>query len=95
MYRLILALLEYSGITPGNGELPNDYFRRADEILGTQLSDCADILAELEFGGHELSEDSALKLDSELERLVGILKPFRFPGKVGVLRIIGEFTKFY
>ncbi len=95
VYRLILALLEYSGITPGNGELPNDYFRRADEILGTQLSDCADILAELEFGGHELSEDSALKLDSELERLVGVLKPFRFPGKVGVLRIIGEFTKFY
>lgn len=95
VYRLILALLEHSGITPRNGELPDDYFRRADETLGTQLSGCAETFAELEFGGHELSDEAALQLDSQLERLVDVLRPFRFPGKVGILRLIGEFTKFY
>ena len=95
VYRLILALLEYGNVKPGSGELPADYFRRADEKFGTQLSECSDIFAEMEFGGHEISDEAAALLISQLEKLVDVFKPFRFPGKLKVLRLIGEFTKFY
>ena len=95
VYRLILALLDYKNIKPASGELPVDYFRRADETFGTQLSECADIFAEMEFGGHEISEEETAFVDSQLEKLLDALRPFRFPGKVRVLKLIGEFTKFY
>lgn len=95
VYRLILALLEYRHIIPGSGELSADYFRRADDVFGTQLSECADIFAEMEFGGHDISEESAVLLDSQLEKLVEAIGPFRFPGKTGVLKLIGGFTKIY
>lgn len=95
VYRLILALLEFSGIIPGKGEFPEDYFSRADKQLGTQLADYSHIFVEMEFGGHEISPDMAEKMYSQLIKITAVLRVFGFPGKLKLLRLISDFINFY
>ena len=92
-YKLILALLEQCRLTPGKGELPTDFWHRADSQLGTSLSENAEILAAVEFGEHEVSNEERDLIFHELERIVAKLKPFDFPGNISVLKIIRSFTK--
>ncbi|MGN1341356.1 MAG: transglutaminase domain-containing protein [Oscillospiraceae bacterium] len=93
IYRLILVLLEQCGLTPGRGELPTDFWRRADGQLGTSLSESADILAAMEFGEHEVTDEERASVYRELETIIAKIKPFDFPGNLNVLRMISNITK--
>ncbi len=88
VYQLILDLLSYCEITPDKGEFPADFYRRADLKLGTSLSDKSELLAAMEFGRHEVSNEDRAELFGELEKITAKLKPFNFPGNIRVLKII-------
>lgn len=93
IYRLILTLMNHRGIAPGRGELPTDFWKRADEQLGTSLSQNAEILAAMEFGEHGVSEEERACLYHELEMIISKFKPFDFPGNIRILKIISSCTK--
>lgn len=88
IYRLILSLLSYCEIDPEKGELPTDFYRRADLKLGTSLSEKSELLAAMEFGRHEVSDEDRDGVYGELEKITAKLRPFKFPGNIRVLKII-------
>ncbi len=49
MYSKLLEILRLYKITPQNGELPADFFRRADKQFGTRLSEDTELLEQLAF----------------------------------------------
>lgn len=85
---LILKLLEFRGITPANGEMPQSFWRRADAAFETHLEECSALLEAMEFGCHDVSEEDRAALYSQLELIIAKIKPFGFPGNVKVLKII-------
>lgn len=93
IYHLMLALLEYRGITPERGELPTDFLRRADTQLGTSLSENVEILAAMEFGGHQVFNEERNILFVQLEQVISKIRPFNFPGNIRVLKIICNCSK--
>lgn len=93
IYRLILALLEHYGLIPGKGELPTEFWLRADQQYGTSLAGNAEILSAMEFGEHEVSNEERASVFHELELLIAKIKPFGFPGYIRALKIICSSTK--
>lgn len=85
---LILSLLELFNVRPSRGELAESFWKRVDEKYGTALADNTALLEAVEFGSHEGSEEERSMLYSQLERIVDVIDPFRFPCKRGVLRFI-------
>ena len=51
VYDCIVDILEYSGLTPELGELPEAFYRRADTALGTGLAAERELLEAAAFGG--------------------------------------------
>lgn len=85
---LILELLEYLKLRPGRGELPKMFWHRVDEKLGTGFEELSELLEAMEFGSHETSAEEKSALFAQLEKLIGAIKPFRFPGNIRILRLI-------
>lgn len=93
IYTLVLTLLDYRGISPGKGEMPQEFWRRADNEFGTSFEDDLSLLEAMEFGEHEVSDSEHAQLYSQLERIIAKIRPFGFPGNVQVLRIIKNCSK--
>lgn len=93
IYRLILDLLAQQGVAPSNGELPEDFFRRADQAFGSDLSGCKQLLEKMEFGGHDVSGQERNELLAQLDCLLAAMKPFSSPRKAKLLHIICNCTK--
>ena len=93
IFALILALLKEKGLAPGSGELPQNFFRRVDEALSTDLESCTQILEKMEFGSHEISDEERGMLSAELNKILGVMKPFRGPGNTKIMHIICSCTK--
>lgn len=91
IFDLILALLERSGITPRSGEMPGDFWNRADQRFGTELSGMTPVLEAMEFGGH--SDGISQQLYGQLDLIITSLKVFRFPVRLGLLKIIRKFAE--
>lgn len=91
IYRLILDLLAERGVTPSGGEMPGDFFRRADEAFGCGLSERVGLLEKMEFGSGNISDEERGDIYDQLERILAAVKPFSSPGstrKTRLLRII-------
>lgn len=93
IYRLTLKLCELKEITPMQGEMPKDFWKRADSLFDTAFAANLEILEALEFGQSEMSEENHGILYAQLERILNKLKPFEFPAKVKILRIIQNSLK--
>lgn len=93
IFKLILALTEEKGCTPGTGELPLDFFRRVDETFGSSLESCTELLEKMEFGSHDISDGERDQLFAELDKIIRTLNPFSTPGNPKILRIICNCTK--
>ncbi len=93
-YQLILALLAHYEIAPVGGELPMDFWQRADARFGTGLAGNAETLEAMEFGGHEVSDEERAAVLRELEQIIAKIRPFNFPGNIRVLKIICGGAKF-
>lgn len=93
IFALILALLKEKGLAPGSGELPQNFFRRVDEALSTDLEICTQILEKMEFGSHEISDEERGMISAELDKILGVMKPFRGPGNTKIMHIICSCTK--
>lgn len=53
IYEKLLAAAAMFGLTPKNGELPADFYSRADGFFGTQLGQMTDMLESVAFGGND------------------------------------------
>ena len=93
IFKLILALNEEKGCTPGTGELPLNFFRRVDETFGSSLESCTELLEKMEFGSHDISDGERDQLFAELDKIIRTLNPFSTPGNPKILRIICNCTK--
>lgn len=89
---LVLELLEYLELRPGRGELPKMFWQRVDEKLGTAFEELSELLEAMEFGSHETSDEEQRALFAQLEKIIGVIKPFRFPGNIRILRLIRSST---
>lgn len=93
IFRLILSLLEVRGCTPSAGELPQDFFGRADKVFLTDLSSCSELLQKMEFSCHDICDDERDRIFTELDRILNVLRPFRGLGNTRILHIICNCTK--
>ena len=50
IYEKLLSAAAMFGVTPKSGELPVDFYRRADSVFGTQLGQTANVLESVAFG---------------------------------------------
>lgn len=51
IYEKLLSAARLAGLTPKKGEMPADFYRRADSVFGTDLGGMADALESVAFGG--------------------------------------------
>ncbi|MDE6030295.1 MAG: hypothetical protein K2G32_01575, partial [Oscillospiraceae bacterium] len=70
IYRLLLEIAEICGATPAGGELPNLFYKRLDEQLGTGLSERAELLEAIAFGSYGAESAERDWLAKQLENLV-------------------------
>lgn len=70
IYRLLLEIAEICGATPAGGELPNLFYKRLDEQLGTGLSERAELLEAIAFGSYGAEPAERDWLAKQLENLV-------------------------
>lgn len=61
--------------------------------LGTSLSENVEILAAMEFGGHQVFNEERNILFVQLEQVISKIRPFNFPGNIRVLKIICNCSK--
>ena len=66
------------------------FWHRVDEKLGTGFEELSELLEAMEFGSHETSAEEKSALFAQLEKLIGAIKPFRFPGNIRILRLIRD-----
>lgn len=83
IYRILLELMEVCGFIPSGGELPGQFYRRADERFGTVLSEHTKLLEALAFGHYAAAEDERGFLVRQLEILYA-----RAEKSVGIIRRI-------
>lgn len=70
IYPLLLEIAEICGVTPAGGELPNIFYKRLDEQLGTSLAERTEFLEAIAFGSYEASSAERDWLAKQLENLV-------------------------
>ncbi len=90
IFLLMLALLEHLKISPQKGELPQSFWKRVDLRFGTCLEAQTELLEAMEFGSQDASAEAHDVLYAQLERIVNDVKPFSFPWKTSVLRLIRD-----
>ncbi len=70
IYRLLLEIAEICRVTPAGGELPNIFYKRLDEQLGTALSERTELLEAIAFGSYKASPAERDWLAKQLENMV-------------------------
>ncbi len=70
IYRLLLEAAEICKVTPTGGELPNIFYKRLDEQLGTALSERTELLEAIAFGSYEASSAERDWLAKQLENMI-------------------------
>lgn len=79
----IIALLEVGGLIPKNGELPEQFYRRAEKTLRCAFSANKDMLEAVAFGRRDIHDTECEGLSRLLEQLYNALE-----AKLGVLEKI-------
>ncbi len=89
-YLCILDMLSYYGLTISGGEMPVDFYKRVDDIFGTDLCSVADLIASIEFGTAELTDSQRGFIVNELVKIYGkLLKRFKLIGnRISVMKIV-------
>lgn len=70
IYRLLLESAEVCDIVPAGGELPNLFYKRLDEQMGTKLSERTALLEAIAFGSYGADSAERDWLAKQLENLV-------------------------
>ncbi len=70
----IIALLEVGGLTPQNGELPEQFYRRAEKTLRCAFSANKDLLEAVAFGSRTIPDTECESLSRLLEQLYNALE---------------------
>lgn len=70
IYRLLLDSAEVCDIVPTGGELPNLFYKRLDEQMGTRLSERTALLEAIAFGSYGADSAERDWLAKQLENLV-------------------------
>lgn len=70
----IIALLEVGGLTPQNGELPEQFYRRAEKTLRCAFSTNKDMLEAVAFGTRNIPDTECEGLARLLEQLYNALE---------------------
>lgn len=70
----IIALLEVGGLTPQNGEMPGQFYKRAEKTLRCAFSPNKDMLEAVAFGVKKVSETDCESLSRLLEQLYNALE---------------------
>ncbi len=70
----IIALLEVGGLTPQNGELPGQFYRRAEKTLRCAFSTNKDMLEAVAFGTRNIPDTECEGLARLLEQLYNALE---------------------
>ncbi len=79
----IIALLEVGGLTPKNGELPEQFYRRAEKTLRCAFSANKEMLEAVAFGRRDIHDTECEGMARLLEQLYNALE-----AKLGVLERI-------
>ena len=93
IYSLLLRLAANEGISPRAGELPHDFYGRADMNFGTSLAELTQLLERMEFGGGNVSDEERMLLYSQLSKVVEHIGSFRLLGNAKALKILISGTK--
>ncbi|MGN0650765.1 MAG: transglutaminase-like domain-containing protein, partial [Oscillospiraceae bacterium] len=72
-YHILLGIFEVLGMIPAKGELPQNFFERADAAYGTSLAERCKLLESIEFGGKAASDEEREYIAQEVTELYGRL----------------------
>ncbi len=90
LYRIVLELCEICGLVPKKGELPKQFFERADKQFGSDLSGIPTLLS-AEFGGRELPAADREALADNLKSIYqNAYNKASLPDKLKILRILAK-----
>lgn len=90
-YHILLGIFAALGVIPAKGELPKNFFERADSAFGTQLAEHYQLLEAIEFGGKSASEEEREFIAQEVTKLYGrLMKSAKLTEKIKIMQIISR-----
>lgn len=90
-YDILLKLFSLQGVLPAKGELPREFFERADKQLGTQLAQHCETLEAIEFGEKPATEEQRGILALEVSKLYGrLMKSPKMHDRIKIMQILAR-----